>query len=279
MEQKNKNKKVSDKYKSGIQVKFDLKQMNDIKNTIDDIIEKKEMYESKIQSEIATLKDKIYQITTKKSYINDFDSQDLVKKISEKIEGKELLLYKRNKVLINQLNEFKIAYNKLYSKKIIVRCGDLKEELEKYIPKIFVNLSIGIVSYDHTELTNIIDEYQDKTCCIDMCISETETPEYHKNLNNVLYVKRFPVDFNEEQYDGEMLSNHLTIGYGLTDDPSRYTYLKIEDPSEINLKFRLGDLINEDENWKPVKLFREAICNCKDNEYKRNNEKQKTKRI
>lgn len=279
MDKKSKNNKIFDNYKSGIQVRSDLEKMNDIKNVIDDIIEKKEMYELKTQSEIATLKDKIYQITTKKSYINDFDSQDLVKKISEKIEGKELLLYERNKVLINQLNEFKIAYNKLYSKKIIVRCGDLKDELEKNIPQIFIILSIGIVSYDHTELTNIIDEYQDKTCCIDMCISETETPEYHKDLNNVLYVKRFPVDFNEEQYDGETLSKHLTIGYGLTDDPSRYTYLKIEDPSEINLKFRLGDLTKEEENWKPVKLIREAICNCKDREYKINTEKHKIKRI
>ena len=279
MERKNSKNKVSDNYGCGTQVRYDLEELTEMKKTIDDIIEKMNIYELKTQSEIATLKDKIYHLTTQNSYINDSESQELVKKIQDKIKRKELLFFERNKVLLNQLNNFKEAYNKLYSKEIVIRCGDLKEELEKSIAQVFVNLSVGIVSYDHTELSNILDKYQNKTCCIDMCISEKEYPEYCRELNNILYTKRFPVDFNEEQYDGNTLSSHLTIGYGLTDDPSRYTYLKIDDPNEINLKFRLGDLTKEDENWKPSKLIREAICNCKDKEYKTNVEKQKIKRI
>lgn len=274
-----KNNKVYDDYKSGIEVRCDLKRLKDIQKTIDDIKNQIEIYECENEDKTNYLKDKIYKLTIKDSYLTDNESQKLVKQLQDRIEFKEELFKRRQIILINQLNEFKKAYNKLYNKKIKVRCGDLKKELEKDNNKLYINLSVGIVSYDCFELSDIISEYQDKTCCIDMTISDKKHPEYYKELNKILYVNRFPVNFEDEQYDGNNLSSHLTIGYGFTDDPKRYTYLKIEDPSEINIKFKLGELTKENDNWKPAKLIRDAVCNCKDNEYKKNKKNQKTKRI
>ena len=275
-----KSKKIYDDYKSGIELRCDLKRLKDIQKVIDDIKNQIEAHEFENEAKINTLKDKIYKLTIKDSYLTDKESQELVKQLQVRIESKEELFKRRQTILINQLNEFKKAYNRLYNKKIKVRCGDLKKELEKDNNQLYINLSVGIVSYDCSELSDIISEYQDKTCCIDMTISDKKHPEYYKELNKILYVNRFPVNFEDEQYDGNNLSSHLTIGYGFTDDPKRYTYLKIEDPSEINIKFKLGELTKEDENWKPAKLIRDAVCNCKDKEYKKNDKKkQKIKRI
>ena len=274
-----KSKKIYDDYKSGIELRCDLKRLKDIQKVIDDIKNQIEVHEFENETKINTLKDKIYKLTIKDSYLTDKESQELVKQLQVRIESKEELFKRRQTILINQLNEFKKAYNRLYNKKIKVRCGDLKKELEKDNNQLYINLSVGIVSYDCSELFDIISEYQDKTCCIDMTISDKKHPEYYKELNKILYVNRFPVNFEDEQYDGNSLSSHLTIGYGFTDDPKRYTYLKIEDPSEINIKFKLGELTKENDNWKPAKLIRDAVCNCKDNEYKNNKKNQKIKRI
>lgn len=270
-----------DSYKSSIDLKNDLSRLKELKDTIDLIIRQIEKYEEKKDLDLNNLKEKIYKLTSNENYVENQECQDLIKQVHNKIEMKKELFKKKEEILEHQLNQFKETYNKLYSKEIFVRCEDLIDELKKLSNSdIYTNLSIGIVSFEYSNLSKIIKEYTDKICCIDMTISDKKNPEYYMEMNNILYSNRYPTNFKEIQYDGKALSNHITLDYGFSDEAKRYTCLKIADISNIRLKLKLGDLTKENlETWKPVELIKEAVFNCKDKEYKKNIEKQKVKRI
>lgn len=275
-----KSNSIFDSYKSSFELKNDLNRLEDLRKTITMIMEEIDRFEKKRQKETSLLKDKIYQLTSKENYMQDEENQTLIKTTNDRISTKDQLFERRKKILENQLKSFKDAYNKLYAKEITVRCKDLKDELEKLNDKdIYINLSMGIISFEHNNLYRIMKEYKDRRCYIDMTISDKKNPEYCKELNDLLYSKRFPVNFGEIEYDGNILYDHISLDYGMTDDAKSYTYLKINDTDDICLKFSLGELTKEDsETWKPSKQLKESVCNCKDKEYRRNIEKQKTKR-
>ena len=282
MKNNSKTKKNFNSYRSSIELKCDLKRLEDLKKTIDTIIDQISIFDNKKEKEINLLKNKICDLTSKENYVEDEKSKELIRTAHDRIEAKKELYDRRKRILEKQLQQFKDSYNSLYSKEIKVKCSDLKEELEKITGKnIYVNLSIGILSYNYVNLHKIIKENKDKTIFMDMTICDKENPDYRKELNSMLYTKRFPIEFNEEQYDNNYLEEHINLKYGLTEDAKKYTSLDIDDNSDIVIKIKLGELTKEEENWKPVNLIREAVCKCKDREYKRSigNIKEKVKRI
>ena len=205
----------------------------------------------------------------------------LINEIKDEITNqKNILQYKKN-LLEKELRQFKDIYNSLCHKGINVRCKDLVDELKKISGKeIYTNLSMNMVSSKHSSVNKIMKEYKDKLTILNMTISDKENPEYIMEINDVLYSKGFSVNFSDKQYDNRPLSEHFVPSYKFSDDGKRYTSIRFNDEDDIKLKFLLIDLIEEDNEYcKPVSLLREAICNCKDKEYKRKVEFQKTKRI
>lgn len=243
----------------------ELDRLNLLQDTMDELVEQKNSLVEKNRTDQLTLNDKILEIVNKPSFKTDLSAQNLVKEIQNKIKIKNELLKKRISMIDNLLSQFKGSYYKVCNKEVYVNCASLLTELENLSGKrLYCNASLDIISFSSPNLDKIVKKNKDKQCNLELTISDKKYPEYYKKLNNIFYSKSIKVGFDDIQEDGLPLKEHITLSHGITEDGQRYTSLKINDIDDLILKLKLGDLVNESEDYKPVDLLTQAVCNCKD---------------
>ena len=257
---------------------FNIDRLEILKETIIELKDNMELLDIDLQEALDRLNGKIAQIEENPMYNNDEHLKIMKNDLVTEIEAHKVLHDYKLDSLKKQLNLFKTMYSEVADKIVTVKCKDLKEELENLTcSKIYSNLTIDIVSSAHS-LNKIMKENKNKDKYMSVTISDKKEPEYDMQLNEILYTTKFPIEFEEMEADNIPLYKHIGLKYDFSDDAKRYTSLKVFDDDNVNLKFRLGDLVNEDsDTFKPVELLRDAICNIKSRENK--NEVQKVKRI
>ena len=258
---------------------FNLDRVEILKETIIELKNNLNYLDEELNKTLIKLNNKITQIEESPLYDKDVELQIMKKDLAIEIEAQKVLYEYKREYIMKQLNLFEEMYKEVSNKTVIVKGMDLKEELEDLTEsKIYSNLSIDIVSSNNGSLHKIMKENKKNIKYMNLTISDKKKPEYDMEQNKILYTMKFPIEFDEIDADGVPLYKHINLKHEFSDDARRYTSLNIDSIDNINLKFKLGDLVKEDsDTFKPVKLLRDAICNIKSREIKK--DKQKVKRI
>ena len=257
---------------------YDLKRMELLNQTINELIERANNLENKLKKDNVILNYKITKLANMDAFATDKEIQALVRELQEKLKIKKELFAKKNKMLKTQLSEFRRKYYELFNKKISINCGHLINEIENNIgEKVYYDLCSDVAYPSHLSLNKILKKIKKKSINLDVTISDKKIPE--KEKNKIFYSKNFSVDLERLQARGVDLSFYVVPDYKTDLDGKKYTYLKVKDIYNTNIYFKLGDLIKEKDDWRPIDLIKESVLNYKQKEAFHMKKNQKTKKI
>ena len=246
---------------------YDLNRIELLNDTINELINCCNNLDFSAKKDNVILNFEITKLANKKNFSTDENLQALALELQEKLSIKRELFIKRYEYLQKQIKDFRKSYYELFAKEVNINCASLIKQLEKNLnKKLYYNLYLDVVYPYHLSLNKIIKRLKNKTTNLNLTISDNKNLKESKENTEIFYSKSFPINLEKMQAKGVDLSLYIIPEYKTTLDGKKYTYLKVRDIYNTNLDFKLGDLIKESEEWKPVELIRNAVLDYKQSE-------------